>query len=204
MVSAVVGLWPQGRGHGPSWGRLIGRPRVFVVSSPATWCGRVGLWALPAIIALAVGFWGVVAPGWAQSGGGRSGAVSESTVGQVPDGQEPEQLTELPELRTATSRTYAHADGLRETVVYAAPVNYRDGSGDWVPIDNTLRPDGRGNLVNASSIPVVIPQRLDSGPVTIAHDGDSVSFGLVDAQGSAAVSGTSATFAAARPGVGAL
>src|SRR5262245_34278188 len=41
---------------------------------------------------------------------------------------------EVKSARTATSDTYALPDGSRETRIYQAPVNYRDGAGDWKPI----------------------------------------------------------------------
>ena len=45
---------------------------------------------------------------------------------------------ELPELRTASSRTFATGAGSFLTRAYTEPVNYRSG-GKWEPIDNNLK-----------------------------------------------------------------
>src|SRR5215217_5685031 len=48
--------------------------------------------------------------------------------------------TELPELRTRYSRTFQRKDGHGLVArISAQPVNYRDGAGDFQPIDNTLQ-----------------------------------------------------------------
>lgn len=46
--------------------------------------------------------------------------------------------TELVSERDARSRTYANQDGTRTTEISPTPLNYRDGKGDWHPIDSGL------------------------------------------------------------------
>lgn len=45
---------------------------------------------------------------------------------------------ELPEQRTATSRTERNADGTFTTTVFAEPIHYRGADGAWNKIDNEL------------------------------------------------------------------
>src|SRR4051812_26244691 len=45
---------------------------------------------------------------------------------------------ELPGKRTATSNTYLNTDGSYTAEVAPQPVNFRDASGAWQPIDTTL------------------------------------------------------------------
>jgi hypothetical protein len=74
---------------------------------------RLAVGALALVAALALG-------GTAQARGPQPGAL------------------ELPGKRTATSSTYLNHDGSFTTVVAPQPVNYRDASGAWQPIDTTL------------------------------------------------------------------
>src|SRR5262245_31657636 len=46
--------------------------------------------------------------------------------------------TEVVRLRTPNSRTFQRSDGRMETRISSAPMNFRDASGAWQPIDNTL------------------------------------------------------------------
>src|SRR5438105_1257107 len=50
---------------------------------------------------------------------------------------------ELPGRRTLHSNTYRNPDGTLTTSLFADPVNYRNASGDWRPIDNRLVPSDR-------------------------------------------------------------
>src|SRR5262249_7221802 len=50
---------------------------------------------------------------------------------------------ELVTRRSEFCRGYQLSDGRRQTVISAAPVNYRDASGRWQPIDTTGRPSTR-------------------------------------------------------------
>src|SRR2546423_1281447 len=108
---------------------------------------------------------------------------------------------EDPSLRTAHSETGVDAQGRHTARIYAGPVHYRDAQGSWQPIDNTLVPDGSGNVTNAAnSYRASLPVDVDA-PVQFATGRGSVSFQLAGAQAHRAVSGARATYAGALPGV---
>jgi RHS repeat-associated protein len=73
-------------------------------------------------------------------------------------------VKELPDERTATSSTFELHSGLRETRVYANPINYKEADGDWEPIDEGLEETDDGAIVNgASSVDVSLPTELQEG-----------------------------------------
>lgn len=110
------------------------------------------------------------------------------------------QRDEVVSLRTENSRTYRLGDGTFEQEVAPVALNFRDASGAWRAIDNTLerRPDG--DLENAAnSFGVRIPD--DAGdPVTVSSGGRSLSFALqgANARATARVDGAQARYPAAR------
>jgi RHS repeat-associated protein len=109
---------------------------------------------------------------------------------------------ELVGQRSARSRTYEGAGGVRIAEVFTEPVNYRDPEGAWKPIDNTLveRPDG-GFANRANSWTAALPAQLDQ-PVRVEEDGDWLEFSLLGAKpAAAAVEGSMARYANALPGV---
>jgi RHS repeat-associated protein len=82
---------------------------------------------------------------------------------------------EIPALRTATSRTYRLADGERETRVFQAPVNYREGD-RWVPIGTELEEVPSGKVVNGDNrFDIVLPHRLGTEAVRLSTAGGWVS-----------------------------
>jgi RHS repeat-associated protein len=105
--------------------------------------------------------------------------------------------------RTEFSRSYRQANGSTRTMVSAVPINYRDGSGGWQPIDTALRSDGAGGLEStAAATEVSLPH--DLGDPARVSDGDRwVSFALDGANpdAGAAVKGSSATYGDALTGV---
>jgi RHS repeat-associated protein len=110
-------------------------------------------------------------------------------------------VRELPELRTETSDTFLRSDGLRSVRISRTPVNYRDSSGSWQPINTTLQPGPSGSLsTSATILPASLPASLSS-PVTVGSAGQTVSFALEGAGGSATASGSSASYAEALPNV---
>ncbi len=112
-------------------------------------------------------------------------------------------MRELPELRTETSDTFLRADGTRVAKISRTPVNYRDSSGNWQPIETTLKEGADGTLsAQASELPVTLPSSLSS-PVSVGREGETVSFSLQEAGGTATASGSSATYAEALPQVSA-
>ena len=61
----------------------------------------------------------------------------------VPDG-----AREIPARRARNARTYADPRGTFTVRVTPGPQNYRDSTGAWQPIDDTLVPDGSGGYAN--------------------------------------------------------
>lgn len=111
----------------------------------------------------------------------------------APDG-------ELTALRTASSRTFVTSGGARHAEVYTHPVNYRDASGAWQKIDDTLVTRSGGGWRNtANDTAVDLPATLAAGPVRVARDGASIDLSLVGAAGVAHVDGASVRYADALP-----
>jgi hypothetical protein len=110
---------------------------------------------------------------------------------------------EVASLRSENSRTYHAADGHLVARVSQEPVNYRDAAGDWQPIDTALRADGSGGLeTTAAATEVSLPRVLDK-PAKVTDGSRWVSFALAgaDADAQRTVSGSTATYAGALPGV---
>ena len=93
-------------------------------------------------------------------------------------------LRELPELRTANSRTYATSARTQVTRAFAHPVNFRS-DGKWVAIDPSLEPsDAPGVALENAAAPfaVELPDSL-SDPVEVREGDDYVRFALQGARG---------------------
>lgn len=111
--------------------------------------------------------------------------------------------TELPDLRTQTSLSYAAPDGSEITRFFEGPVNFRDSTGSWQPIDNSLVPTfspGYAYRNAANSYVAELPQDL-SGPVRFALGDDAITMALEGAQGTGTVTQNRDTFAGVLPGV---
>jgi RHS repeat-associated protein len=77
---------------------------------------------------------------------------------------------ELEAKRTATSSTFRLPDGILETRLYEAPINYR-AEGEWQPIEESLEPGEDSALENGSnSFDVSLPERLGEGPIRLSLD----------------------------------
>lgn len=109
--------------------------------------------------------------------------------------------TEIPHLRTATTRTWVKPGGMRVTRVYQTPVNYRDEQGDWRPIDDRLVPSANGWVNAANAYRVRIPSRLGADPVRIERDDTWLELQLRGSDVSGSVRGATASFAGIAPGV---
>jgi RHS repeat-associated protein len=110
--------------------------------------------------------------------------------------------TELPDLRTADSRTFQTPDGNRIAQLFPAPVNYRDANNAWQPIDNTLVSGSNQSVHNkANAFSATLPYRIGRDAVTVDADGHSVSFTLLGADGVATTDGTSVRYDNAMPHV---
>lgn len=96
-------------------------------------------------------------------------------------------------------------DGTFDAHVYSSPVNFKDSSGNWRPIDNTLRPglDGglAGYLNGANRYQVQLPQVLGSAPVRVSDGNQWIRFSLDGGSAFGVTSGSTETFAQALPGV---
>ncbi|MCM3923179.1 DNRLRE domain-containing protein [Frankia sp. AiPs1] len=111
--------------------------------------------------------------------------------------------------RTARSDTYLvkGTDGRRhyKSVFSSIPMNWKDPTGAWQPIDNTLKPVAAGSKsVRTSSGPVIatLPSDLSTAPIQISKGTSTVSFQLRGAASTAgAVSGDTETYKKALPGV---
>jgi YD repeat-containing protein len=110
--------------------------------------------------------------------------------------------SELPALRTRFSRTYELADGTRELRVARTPVNHRDASGRWRPIDEVLRHRADGQVVSgAGALDATLPAAADE-PVRVEHGGHALEFALAGARDTPVrASKRSAVYRGARPQV---
>jgi hypothetical protein len=110
---------------------------------------------------------------------------------------------EVPRLRTRFSHTVANGDGTFTATYTLGAQNYRDATGAWQPIDDTLVPATTGGFAyqnHANAYPLLLPPSLSS-PVTVITGTETLAFGLVGAQGAVAVTGNVGTDANALPGV---
>ncbi|HVA60594.1 MAG TPA: DNRLRE domain-containing protein [Mycobacteriales bacterium] len=126
---------------------------------------------------------------------GSAAGVGTPTSGQVArDG-------EVSSLRRATSRTYVSGHAYK-TLIFPTPVNYRDTSGAWQKIDDSLiaNPAGSGWRNRADRYALTVPSDA-SGAVGVAVGGFSVSMALQGATGAGSVSGATVTYPDALPGV---
>lgn len=93
---------------------------------------------------------------------------------------EPSEGVELAGRRTSTSQTFLLSDEQLETRVYASPINYKDSSGDWKPIENGFEELPNGQLTNgANSFDVSLPEQLGEGSVRLSEDGQWVASELL-------------------------
>jgi RHS repeat-associated protein len=107
-------------------------------------------------------------------------------------------------LRTRTSRTYVLPNGDLRALVYPGSVNFKDSSGRWQPIDNTLVPSARSGYAYenaANDYTVLFPADLAKDPIRIEKDGRWVEFSLEGASGTPAASGAGVVYRNALPGV---
>lgn len=90
---------------------------------------------------------------------------------------------ELASKRTATSDTFRLPNGALETRVFETPINYRDGEGNWKPIDDGLKEAEDGSLTNgANGFDLRLPEKLGAGPSRISVGGEWVSAKLAGPQ----------------------
>jgi RHS repeat-associated protein len=107
---------------------------------------------------------------------------------------------EVVSLRTRHSRTFVTKEGTYRRETALSPLNFRDASGQWQPIDSTLVPAPGGFVNKASDVRVHLPADL-AAPVRVEREGASASFQLVGAAAPAEVKDRSASYRDALPGV---
>lgn len=99
--------------------------------------------------------------------------------------------------RTATSNTWKLPDGSYRSEVYSAPVNYRDHSGDWRPINSSLvwsADPGYSAENAANTFTAAIPEDASSTPVRFLREEDWVEFQLEGLDGAPVLGGSMATY----------
>jgi hypothetical protein len=120
----------------------------------------------------------------------------------------PSGSTEVPELRTATSKTFKHTDGRLTKRLYAEPVHYREG-GRWKDIDSSLVPTapaehGQGYAwrTKSNGFGVLLKPRLEPDYMRFDISRQSFSFGLAGARPvPARTNGPRVEYPGALPGV---
>jgi RHS repeat-associated protein len=173
---------------------------VAVIRAVFSRVRRVSLW-LALLLALSL------LPALPVSAGGEQTLTATESPSSTEAQPQPESQTapiEIESERTDRSRVYALENGLREVQIYPGTINYRDSSGAFAPVDNTLKPDADGNFVNASNRYTVALPADASRPVRIAAGASWLQFGLRGAVGAPDVSGSRATYTDALPGVTAV
>lgn len=128
-----------------------------------------------------------------------------STVGAEAGAAAKSGERELTGLRSATSRTFSSPGGGRRLVGSTGPVNYRDSSGAWQQINDTLRPDGpsgSGYVNTANSYTVQFPADISAGEIRVGSGRGWTGFRLRGARPSTGVvSSNTITYAEVMPGV---
>jgi RHS repeat-associated protein len=90
-------------------------------------------------------------------------------AGQAYSDEGAERVEGLLGRATANSNTYLLDNGALETELFQAPVNYRDGDGDWKPIEEGLTELPSGALTNgANSFDVHLPEDLNESPIRVS------------------------------------
>ena len=88
-------------------------------------------------------------------------------------------VMEVVENRTEFSKEYKLSNGMHMAIVYAETVHYEE-DGQWKDIDNTLKADGKGNMITtAGNWYAQFPEQIgNNAEVVISKDGYSVSFSM--------------------------
>jgi RHS repeat-associated protein len=105
--------------------------------------------------------------------------------------------------RTANSQTFQLADGALQTRIFQSPVNYRDETGQWKPIEEDLEEGTNSALTNGeNSFDLSLPEKLDKGAVRVSTEDGWVSSELLGTDTEAAeVEGNSASYGAEAGGL---
>jgi RHS repeat-associated protein len=134
------------------------------------------------------------------AGAARVVPLAGAAAGAAGQAADPASGVELASLRTRFSRTFVDRANGRATVVSSAPVNFRDSSGSWKPIDTSLASAAGGYTNAANSFGLSLPSEL-SHPISLSAGSASLSLSLVGGAGAGSASGSSVTYAGALSGV---
>ncbi len=144
---------------------------------------------------------GVSRPG-SPSGGSGKPAPADASKDAKGAKAAPLQVGEVADLRTATSRTKRDATGRLTTTVYAEPVNYRDTSGRWVPIDTRLSATGDGWANTTNSFQTRFRRALSEGFLRLDVAGQPYTLSMTGAAAApATVDGARVSYTGVGPGV---
>ncbi|MEU4681427.1 DNRLRE domain-containing protein [Micromonospora sp. NPDC023737] len=114
------------------------------------------------------------------------------------------RVKELPEKRTANSKTYQLSDGRTQAEISAVPVHYKDSKGRYQPIDTTVRPTNEKGYVQGNSTNSFTSLFGDSSEelARFERDGRSIELGLSGAAKAVTpkVSGSTVTYAGVADG----
>src|SRR6266545_1815411 len=180
----------SGRGRRCGWlSRRAGRLRR-----------NAAVWVVMAMVLSLVGG-GVSRPG-SPSGGSGKPAPADASKDAKGAKAAPLQVGEVADLRTATSRTKRDATGRLTTTVYAEPVNYRDTSGRWVPIDTRLSATGDGWANTTNSFQTRFRRALSEGFLRLDVAGQPYTLSMTGAAAApATVDGARVSYTGVGPGV---
>jgi hypothetical protein len=127
-------------------------------------------------------------------------ATERTRIGPRLPAALPDRGADIPELRTRRSRTFEALHGSYTTEVFAESVNYKDDSGRWRPIDNTLVPDGGVIRNRANRYDFRIPRAIGNSPVRVSYDNAWIEFAPRGAAGAVQIDGAVARIPDAWPG----
>jgi hypothetical protein len=128
-----------------------------------------------------------------------AGAAARSLAGSAAPGLAT-SATEpvlVEELTTETSTTLLQPDGSYSLTAFTTPINYRDDSGEWREIDNTLveAPGATYAVENAANAyTALIPEDASTTPVKFAIDDAWATMRMHGADDAPAVEGAEASF----------
>lgn len=119
----------------------------------------------------------------------------------------PSASVELMQYRTPRSQTFLNPNGSFTTKLYPIPVFYRDASGHWQPINNSLTSNHASKFTNqAGPLRTTFPQSLASGAAIAVSPGGSqngIDMSLIGETETvpATVKGNSISYPNVQPGV---
>lgn len=134
------------------------------------------------------------------SGPGDVDADRQMRIGDPLPAVRSDTGVDIAQLRTRRSQTFHAAHGSYRTRMFAESVNYKDESGQWRPIDNTLTVDGHIIRNTANRYQLSIPRTLAAGSIQVRHGDAWIEFSPRGASGVVETHGPMARVRDAWPG----